>query len=247
MVFCGPASVSCQSFPFLSFSVSMFVHFSLRKEDITTRNCRTRAALLFVLGQSDCAAAFESFSRAEHSEEAVLCWNAIRVFKRLAAVSDPAAHAVHAAILKAVSGLVPFGARCCHSLRVFLCSGHGLRFFIVFAMYVQHFLDDCPHEVSVPSALKVAVLSSDVRPGMFDDVQAVLEKEMAGDILPRFIKSPAWTAVLHPVSPPQTPEVPHRQVAVASPVHVGTDPGPIHMYALIYLIDTALCIVSVGW
>lgn len=39
-------------------------------------------------------------------------------------------------------------------------------------------------------------VSGDVDSSMFDKLAATLEKEMGGDILPRFAKSPAWDALV---------------------------------------------------
>ena len=40
--------------------------------------------------------------------------------------------------------------------------------------------------------MMICVRAGEVDIGMFDKLQATLEKEMSGDILPRFIKSNSW-------------------------------------------------------
>lgn len=75
------------------------------KEDISTRNCRTRAALMFILSQPDCVASFTAFCVSQHSEENILCWLAIRDFKTVAEEDTAGRRAAAQAILQQVARL----------------------------------------------------------------------------------------------------------------------------------------------
>jgi Regulator of G protein signaling domain len=65
---------------------------------------------------------------------------------------------------------------------------------------LQYIGPNCELEVNLDAASKAMlvakVASNEADISMFDKLQAVLEKEMAGDLLPRFVKSPAWAALL---------------------------------------------------
>jgi hypothetical protein len=67
--------------------------------------------------------------------------------------------------------------------------------------YVPQFIGpECELEVSLDaqskSALVAKVTSNDFPPDLFDSVVVTVEKELAGDVLPRFVKSAAWRALL---------------------------------------------------
>lgn len=78
--------------------------FSARKEDITTRNCRTRAALLFVLGQPALRASFLAFCKSQHSEENIMCWIDISAFKNVDVGDASGLKAAANAIVRKASG-----------------------------------------------------------------------------------------------------------------------------------------------
>lgn len=73
---------------------------------------------------------------------------------------------------------------------------------------LQYIGPECEHEVNLDARSKAgliaAVASGDITPSLFDKVAAVLEKEMAGDMLPRFISSPFWRAVVEPLRKEQS-------------------------------------------
>ncbi len=54
---------------------------SSKKTDINGNNCRSKPALMYILQQDDTMAAFVSFCTAQHCEENILVWIAIRDFK----------------------------------------------------------------------------------------------------------------------------------------------------------------------
>ena len=73
----------------------------------------------------------------------------------------------------------------------------------MFWSVLQYIGPDCELEVNLDArskaALIAAVASGHTEPSLFDKVASVLEKEMAGDMLPRFIASPFWRAVVEPL------------------------------------------------
>lgn len=90
----------------------------------------------------------------------------------------------------------------------------------------------------MPGGSKAALIAAATKNALttttFDTCEAMLEKEMAGDILPRYIKSPAWQAVLHggaapaPV-PPVSPIIQPTSLTGAPPAAA---PLPVLMYVL---------------
>jgi Regulator of G protein signaling domain len=58
-----------------------FVLCSRTKKDITAQNCRSKPALLFVLGNPDTLASFIAFATSQHCQENVLVWSAIKTFR----------------------------------------------------------------------------------------------------------------------------------------------------------------------
>lgn len=67
---------------------------------------------------------------------------------------------------------------------------------------LQYFGPDAQLEVNLDekskAALALTVASGEITHTLFEPMIARAEKEMAGDILPRFIKSPAWRTLCDP-------------------------------------------------
>jgi hypothetical protein len=80
------------------------------KSEITTLNCRSRPALLYVLRHADTLELFVRFCTSQHSEENVLFWMAVRDFKALPAFDSASLQTTAAAIVNKVCGC--FGAFC---------------------------------------------------------------------------------------------------------------------------------------
>ncbi len=87
-------------------------------------------------------------------------------------------------------------------------------------MCPQFILPGCEHEVNLDAAsiatLKAQLEAGDVPATAFDKLYAAIEKELAGDVMPRFVTSALWTSVCHPVEaaaavPPSV--TPHQRSA----------------------------------
>ncbi len=88
--FCSPApSVRLRSCApqaaafYTSVDFTCVPHRRSDKLAITTTNCRSRPALMFVLNNEDTLDAFIAFCKTQHSEENVLFWKDVRDFKAL--------------------------------------------------------------------------------------------------------------------------------------------------------------------
>jgi hypothetical protein len=164
---------------------------SRTKKDITAQNCRSKPALLFVLGNPDTLASFIAFATSQHCQENVLVWSAIKTF-RDASTREP-------------ESLLPRAKEIVDRVRIVspqvassLCC--VLNPVAALPQILQYIGPNCELEVNLDAASKAAlvarVAANEADVSMFDKLQAVLEKEMAGDLLPRFVKSPAWAALL---------------------------------------------------
>ena len=65
----------------------MIIRYSTSKLDITAENCRTRQALLFILGNPETQHMFLRFCKSQHCEENVMVWVAIQGFREAASAA----------------------------------------------------------------------------------------------------------------------------------------------------------------